>query len=89
VRVPGWNEKFSTVTWFRVEGLAISLPAAGDGFAGISIFDMSVFEFVDAVCAVVDGVPELLLESAPLWLHAARNKLSKLVTVTSNNFFSR
>jgi hypothetical protein len=54
------------MTWFAVEGVGISLPAAGDGFAGISIFDMSVFEFVDAFGAVVDCVSELLLESAPL-----------------------
>jgi len=73
------------MTWFGVEGLVISLPAAGDGFAGISIFDVSVFEFRDTVGAVGD-VSELPLESAPLWLHAARNKLSKLIIVTSNNF---
>ena len=63
----------------------MSLPAV-DGFAGISIFDMSVFEFVDELGAVVDCVSELPLESAPLWPHAARNKLSELVKVTSNNF---
>jgi hypothetical protein len=62
--VPGWNEKFSTMTWFAVEGLAISFPAAGDGFAGISIFDISVFEFRDTVGAGGD-VSELPLESAP------------------------
>jgi len=73
------------VIWFGVEGLAISLPAAGDGFAGISIFDMSAFEFRDTVGAGGD-VSELLLESVRLWPHAARNRLSKLVTVTSNNF---
>jgi len=71
------------MTWF--EGVGISLPAVGDGFAGISIFDMSVFEFRDTVGAVGD-VAELPLESAALWPHAARNKLSKLVTVTSSNF---
>ena len=85
MRVPGWNEKFSTMIWFGVGGVCISLPAAGDGFAGISIFDMSVFEFRDTVGAVGD-VSELPLGSAPLWSHAARNKPSKLVTVTSNNF---
>jgi len=77
------------MTWFGVAGLGMSLPAAGDGFAGISIFDMSLFEFVAAFGAVVDGVSELPLESATLWPHAARNKLSKLVTVTSNNFLFR
>jgi len=63
----------------------MSLPAAGDGFAGISIFDMSVFEFRDTVGAGGD-VSELPPEYAPLWPHAARNKPSKLITVTSNNF---
>ena len=86
VRVPGWNEKFSTITWFGVEGVAISLPATGDSVAGICMFDISVFEFVAALDAVVDCVSELPLESAPLGPHAARNKLSKLVTVTSTNF---
>jgi len=76
------------MTWFGVEAVGMSLPAAGDGFAGISIFDMSVFEFRDTVGAGGD-VSELPLESAPLWLHAARNKLSKLVTVTSNNFLCK
>jgi len=77
------------MTWFGVEGVCISFPAAGDGFAGISIFDMSVFGLVAALGAVDDCVSELPLESAPLWLHAARNKLSKLVTVTSNNFLCK
>jgi hypothetical protein len=52
------------MTWFAVEGLAMSLPAAGDGFAGMSIFDISVFEFRDTVGAGGD-VSELPLESAP------------------------
>jgi hypothetical protein len=86
VRVVGWNEKFSTMTCFGAEGVAMSLPAAGDGLAGICIFDMSVFEFAAALDAVVHCVSELPLESAPLGPHAARNKLSKLVTVTSTNF---
>jgi hypothetical protein len=72
------------MTWFAVEGVGMSLPVAGDGFAGISIFDISVFEFRDTVGAVGD-VSELPLDSAPLWPHAARSKLSKLVTMTSNN----
>jgi hypothetical protein len=84
VRVPGWNEKFSTMIWFGVEGLVMSLPAAGDGFAGISIFDISVFVFRDTVGAGGD-VSELLPEPAPVWPHAV-NKLSKPVTVMSNNF---
>jgi hypothetical protein len=74
------------MTWFGVEGVGRSLPATGDGFAGISIFDISVFGFGDAFGGVVDCVSELPLESAPLWPHAARNKLSKLINVTSNNF---
>jgi len=85
VRAPGWNEKFSTMTWFAVEGVGMSLPAAGDGFAGIPIFDISVFEFRDTVGAGGDCVSEPPLESVPLWPHAARSKLSKLVTMTSNN----
>ncbi len=80
MRVPGWNEKFSTMIWFGVEGLVISLPAAGDGFADISIFDISVFEFRDTVGAGGDCVSLL-----PLELHAAKNKLSKLIAMTSRN----
>jgi hypothetical protein len=71
--------------WFAVEGLAISFPTAGDGFAGISIFDISVFEFRDTVGAGGDCVSVLPLESAPLWPHAAKNKLSRLVAMTSRN----
>jgi hypothetical protein len=44
---------------------------------------MSVFEFVDVFGAGVDWVSELLLESTPLWPHAAKNKLRKLVAMTS------
>jgi len=74
------------MTWFAVEGFGKSFPAAGDGFAGISIFDISVFEFRDTVGAGADCASVVALESFRLWPHAARNKLSKLITVTSNNF---
>jgi hypothetical protein len=85
--VPGWNEKFSTVTWFGIELVGRSLLAAGDGFAGISIFDVSVLGCGDAAGAVVDCASELPLETAPLWPHATMNRLTKPITVTSNNFF--
>jgi len=77
------------MTWFAVEGLGRSFPAAGDGFAGMSILDISVFEFRDTVGAGGDCVSVLPLESVPFWPHAAKNKLSKLVTVTSNNFLCK
>jgi hypothetical protein len=70
------------MTWFAVEGVGRSFP----GFAGMSIFDISVFEFRDTVGAGGDCTSVLSLESVWLWPHAAKNKLSKLVTVTSNNF---
>jgi hypothetical protein len=73
------------MTWLELEEVGISLPAPGDGFAGISIFDISVFEFRDTVGAGDDCVSVLPLESVRLWPHAARNKLSKLVTMTRRN----
>jgi len=87
--VPGWNEKFSTTTWLGLELVDRSLLAAGDGFADISSFDISVFEFRGTVGAGGDCVSVLPLESVPFWPHAAKNKLSKLVTVTSNNFLCK
>jgi len=73
------------MTWFGVEGVGMSLPAAGDGFAGMSIFDISVFEFRDTVGAGGDCVSVLPLESVPFWPHATKNRLSKLVAMTSRN----
>jgi len=77
------------MTWFAVEGFGKSFPAAGDGLAGMSIFDISVFEFRDTVGAEGDCVSVLPLESVPFWPHAAKNKLSKLVAMTSRNSLSK
>jgi len=73
------------MTWLELEEVGISLPAPGDGFAGISIFDISGFEFRDTVGAGGDCVSVVPLESVPFWPHAAKNKLSKLVAMTSRN----